>query len=275
MQLGRRTFAWGTRTFVMGIVNVTPDSFSDGGHFFDPKAAVAHGVRLVAEGAELLDVGGESTRPGAAEVTAAEELQRVLPVLEGLARACPGVPVSIDTSRPQVAEAAIGAGAVLVNDVTGLRDPDMAALVRKTGVAACVMHMRGTPKTMRAEAVYGDVVAQVIEELRASVERSGVDRSRLLIDPGIGFAKTLEHNVALLKRLHELRVLGLPVLLGTSRKAFLGTLSGVETAAERVNASIASVAIAAAAGSVDVVRVHDVAATKQALGLADALRTAR
>ncbi len=274
MQVGDRTFTWGTRTFVMGIVNVTPDSFSDGGRFFDPAAAIAHGVRLAGEGADLLDIGGESTRPGAAEVSVTDELARVIPVVKALAAACPGVPLSIDTSKALVAEAAIAAGAAMVNDVTGLRDPAMAALVRKTGVAACVMHMKGTPRSMQAEAVYVDVVAQVIEALRDAVERSGVDRTRLVVDPGIGFAKTLEHNLALLARLPELRVLGLPVLLGTSRKAFLGTLSGVTTAADRLNASVASVAIAAAMGGVDLVRVHDVAATRQALSVADAIRAA-
>lgn len=273
MLLGSRELVFGQRTFVMGIVNVTPDSFSDGGHFIEPAAAIAHGAELVAQGADVLDVGGESTRPGAPEVSVADELARVLPVIAGLIRGCPGVPISIDTSKVDVARHAIDAGAVLVNDVTGLRDPAMAQLVAKTGVAACVMHMRGTPRTMQAAAQYSDVVAEVIEGLREAVEQSGVAPNRLLIDPGIGFAKTLEHNLALLRNLSALRVLGLPVLLGTSRKSFLGTLSGVKTAAERVPASIATVAIAAAAGSVDIVRVHDVAATRQALAVADAIRS--
>jgi dihydropteroate synthase len=274
MKLGSRTFEWGSRTFVMGVVNVTPDSFSDGGRFFDVPAAIAHGVELVSQGADILDVGGESTRPGAAEVSVADELARVMPVIEGLILACPGVPISIDTSKAMVAERAIGSGAALVNDVTGLRDPVMAAVVAKTGVAACVMHMRGTPRTMQQQTSYGDVVAEVIAGLREAVEQSGVERSRLMVDPGIGFAKDLAQNVTLLRRLGELRVLGLPVLLGTSRKAFLGALSGVKTPAERVNASLASVAVAAANGSVDVVRVHDVLATKQALAVADAIRLA-
>ena len=258
----------------MGIVNVTPDSFSDGGQFIDPGAAVAHGIELVSQGADVLDVGGESTRPGAPPVSETDEVARVLPVIAALIRACPGVPVSIDTMKPGVAERAIDAGASMVNDVTGLRDPAMAALVSKTGVAACVMHMRGTPRTMQQQTEYVDVVAEVSEGLRLAVERSGVDRSRLLVDPGIGFAKTLEQNLTLLSRLRELRVLDLPVLLGTSRKAFLGTLRGVQTPADRVHASVASVAIAAAQGVVDMVRVHDVRPTREALALADAVRAA-
>lgn len=272
MQLGSLQLTFGTRTYVMGVVNVTPDSFSDGGRFAEPQVAIAHGVELVAQGADVLDVGGESTRPGAAEVTEADELARVLPVISGLIRTCPGVPISIDTSKVEVARRAIDAGAVLVNDVTGLRDPAMAQLVAQTKVSACVMHMRGSPRTMQQAPQYADVVTEVIAELREAVERSGVDRSQLLIDPGIGFGKTLAHNLTLLKHLFALRVLGLPVLLGTSRKSFLGALSGVKAPAERVAASVASVAIAAAVGAVDIVRVHDVAATRQALAVADAFR---
>ena len=267
-------FAWGERTFVMGVVNVTPDSFSDGGAFSDASGAIDHALALIDQGADLLDIGGESTRPGAAEVSASEELDRVLPVLEALRRAAPQVPLSIDTMKASVAKEAIAAGAVLVNDVTGLRDPAMASLVRSTEVSACLMHSRGTPQTMQGLVSYVDVVAEVMAFLRAAIETSGVDRAKLLIDPGIGFAKTLDHNLSLLKHLSAFRSLGCPILLGTSRKGFLGTLSGVKNAKERLIPSIASIAHAAAQGSVDVVRVHDVAATKQALSVADAIRHA-
>jgi len=273
MQLGAHQLVLGSRTLVMGILNVTPDSFSDGGLFLDPAKAIDRGLELVAQGADLLDVGGESTRPGAPEVRAEDELARVLPVIAGLVRQCPGVPISIDTTKVAVAQGALEAGAVLVNDVSGLRDPAMAQLVARTGAGACVMHMRGTPKTMQQHAQYADVVAEVIAELHLTIERAGVDRAKLFIDPGIGFAKKLEHNLTLLKNLSALRALGLPIVLGTSRKSFLGTLSGVTDPAQRVAASVASVAIAAVAGAVDVARVHDVAATRQALAVADAIRS--
>ena len=275
MKIGSREFTWGERTFVMGIVNVTPDSFSDGGAFTDARGAVDHALALIDQGADLIDIGGESTRPGAAEVTEREELARVLPVFEALRKAAPLFPLSIDTMKAGVAKAAIEAGAVLVNDVTGLRDPAMAALVRSTGVAGCVMHMRGTPKTMEGLARYDDIVAEVMAELRVAIDGSGVDRARLLVDPGIGFAKTLEHNLSLLKHGAALRALGCPIVLGTSRKGFLGALSGVKNANERLIPSIASIASAAALGGADIVRVHDVAATKQALSVADAIRRAQ
>ncbi len=274
MRIGTTDFAWGSRTFVMGVVNVTPDSFSDGGQFAAADAAIAHGESLVGQGADLLDVGGESTRPGAAPVSSDEEAARVVPVVAALAKRCPGTPISVDTSNPEVAQRAIDAGAVFVNDVTGLRDPAMRELVVRTGVAACVMHMQGTPRTMQAAPQYTDVVNDVVSALLALVDQSGVPRDRLVVDPGIGFGKTLEHNVALLANLKALRVLGLPVLLGTSRKAFLGALSGVTKAAERVVPSVASVAAATVLGGVDLVRVHDVAATRQALAVADAIRLA-
>jgi dihydropteroate synthase len=274
LTLGERRFDW-QRTHVMGVVNVTPDSFSDGGH---ADTAVERAQAMVAAGADLLDVGGESTRPGAAPVDLETELTRTLPVLAALQRACPGVPLSIDTSKPQMAERAVAAGAVLINDVTGLRDPAMLEVVRSTGVAACAMHMQGTPRTMQVDPTYGDVMETVLDELEATlrrVEAAGVPRSHVLVDPGIGFGKTLAHNLFLLRRAADLRLLGAPVLIGTSRKGFLGALTGKKVPAERATASAASVAVAAVLRGVDVVRVHDVAETRDALAVADAVARAR
>ncbi|MBL9037887.1 MAG: dihydropteroate synthase [Archangium sp.] len=275
LRLGSAVFEWGRRTFVMGVVNVTPDSFSDGGRSLDPRAAVEHGKRLVDDGADLLDVGGESTRPGAEPVSVDEECARVLPVLEGLARACPGVPLSIDTSKPEVARRALEAGAALVNDVTALSAPAMREVVASAGAAACLMHMQGTPLTMQQAPSYDDVVVEVREALRGAIARSGVPPERLLVDPGIGFGKSLEHNLSLLKHLGALRQLGVPILLGTSRKGFLGKLTGHAAPGDRVLASAVSVAIAAALHGVDMVRVHDVAETREALSVAQAIRGAR
>lgn len=256
----------------MGVINVTPDSFSDGGTFLDRDAAIAHGLRLAFEGAALLDVGGESTRPGAAPVPAHEELDRVVPVIEGLRAREPGVRISIDTSKAAVAAAALDAGADYVNDVTALRgDPDMAALVAERGVDVCLMHMRGTPRTMQAEAHYDDVVTDVKAFLAERIEAAvaaGIARERIEVDPGIGFAKTLEHNLELLRRLRELTELGRPIVLGTSRKTFLGQITGRETA-ERVHATLATVVMGYERGA-EVFRVHDVAPARDALAVAAA-----
>src|SRR5688500_18508416 len=219
---------------LMGIVNVTPDSFSDAGLFLDPDAAIEHGLRLADEGADILDVGGESTRPGAEPVPEHEELDRVIPVIEGIRAANETVRISIDTSKAAVAAAALDAGAAYVNDVTALRgDPDMAPLVAERGVDVCLMHMLGTPRTMQAEARYDDVVADVKAFLAERIEAAtaeGIARERIEIDPGIGFAKTIDHNLELLHRLRELTELGRPLVLGTSRKSFLGKITGRETA---------------------------------------------
>jgi len=257
---------------IMGVVNVTPDSFSDGGAFLDPDAAVAHALRLAFEGADLLDVGGESTRPGAAPVTEAEEIRRVLPVIAGIRAREPRVRISIDTSKAAVAAAALDAGADYVNDVTALRgDPGMAELVAARRVDVCLMHMLGTPRTMQAEARYGDVVADVVAFLAEQVEAAvaaGIARERIDVDPGIGFAKTLEHNLELLRRLDELAVLGRPVVLGTSRKSFLGRITGRETA-ERVPATLATLVMGFERGATTF-RVHDVAPARDALAVAAA-----
>jgi dihydropteroate synthase len=257
---------------IMGVVNVTPDSFSDGGAFLDRDAAVRHGLRLAFEGADLLDIGGESTRPGADPVPAAEELDRVIPVIEGIRAENEAVRISIDTAKAVVARAALDAGADYVNDVTALRgDPDMAALVAERDVDVCLMHMRGTPRTMQAAARYDDVVGEVLgflgERIEAAVA-SGIDRERIEIDPGIGFAKELEHNLELLRRLNELTVLGRPVVLGTSRKSFLGRITGRETA-ERMPATLATVVMGYERGAA-VFRVHDVAPARDALAVAAA-----
>jgi dihydropteroate synthase len=255
---------------VMGVVNVTPDSFSDGGEWLDPDAAIAHGRVLVAQGAAILDIGGESTRPGAEPVTAVEELRRVLPVLEGLAGA--GARLSIDTSKAAVAAAALDAGATFVNDVTALRgDPAMAALVAERGCGVCLMHMLGEPRTMQRDPRYDDVVDDVKAFLAQRLElavAAGIAEERVWLDPGIGFGKTVDHNLELLARLDELVALGRPVVVGTSRKSFLGVITG-RAAGERVPATIATNVLALARGA-RVFRVHDVAQARDALLVAAA-----
>ncbi len=260
---------------LMGVVNVTPDSFSDGGLFLDPGAAVAHGWRLVEEGAEILDVGGESTRPGAHPVGVEEELRRVLPVVEGLAAMASGAVISIDTAKSSVARAALDAGATLVNDVTALRgDPAMAGVVAQSGAECCLMHMLGEPRTMQREPRYGDVVDDVkafLEQRLAFAVGEGIAEERVLLDPGIGFGKTLEHNLELLRRLDELAALGRPLVVGTSRKSFLGRIlagAGAEgepvDVADRLPGTIATCVLAYERGA-NVLRVHDVAPVRAAL----------
>jgi dihydropteroate synthase len=255
---------------VMGVVNVTPDSFSDGGAWLDPQAAIAHGRALAAQGAAILDVGGESTRPGAAPVGEAEELRRVLPVIAGLAGA--GARLSIDTSKAAVAAAALDAGATIVNDVTALRgDPAMAALVAERGCAVCLMHMLGEPRTMQRDPRYADVVDDVRAFLLARLEHAiahGIDERRVWLDPGIGFGKTIDHNLELLSRLDEIVALGRPVVVGTSRKSFLGAITG-RAAGDRVAATIATNVLALARGA-SIFRVHDVAEAHDALAVAAA-----
>ncbi|MHA6615749.1 dihydropteroate synthase [Pseudonocardia sp. DLS-67] len=265
------------RCSVMGVVNVTPDSFSDGGWYATTEAAVAHGVALRAAGADCVDVGGESTRPGAGRVDAETELRRVLPVVTELTAA--GVSVSVDTTRARVAAAAVAAGAVIVNDVTGGRaDPGMAAVVAETGVSWVLTHARGASRDMYATAVYDDVVRDVAAELRARVDdavAAGVDPGRLILDPGIGFAKRAEHSWTLLAHLDALVALGYPVLVGASRKSFLAdVLPEGRTAADRDAATVATTVIAALAGAWGV-RVHDAAGSADAVRVVAALRDAR
>jgi dihydropteroate synthase len=257
---------------LMGIVNVTPDSFSDGGLFLDADAAIAHGRELIAEGADVVDIGGESTRPGAEAVSAEEELRRVTPVVEALAGDS-GAPVSIDTSKLAVAEAALDAGAAMVNDVTALRaEPELAELCADRGCGLCLMHMLGDPRTMQENPTYEDVVDDVRAFLSERIEfatAAGVDEERIWVDPGIGFGKTVEHNLELLRRLGELRDLGRPLLVGTSRKSFLGKLTGAEPE-ERLGGTIASNVIAFANGA-EMLRVHDVGPLQEALTVAEAI----
>ncbi len=276
--LGAHTFP-PERTLVVGVLNVTPDSFSDGGRWLDPAAALARAEEMLGEGADLLDVGSVSTRPGAAAVDGAEELRRVLPVLDGLAAR--GAPVSIDTSTPEVAEAACARGAVLVNDVTGLRrSPALAEIAARAGAGICVMHMRGAPPTMQEDVHYDDLVGEVMAVLAAGVARAreaGVPAASIIVDPGIGFGKSGAQNLVLLRRLGELRTLGQPVLVGTSRKSFLGALAadgGVPAPADdRLAGSLATATAAVLAGA-RLVRAHDVRATVRAVRVAEALRTA-
>lgn len=268
-RIGPQTFAWGERTFVMGILNVTPDSFSGdgllGGH--DPvAAAVEQARRMVDEGADMLDIGGESTRPGHAPVDAAEEIGRVVPVVAAVADAVPGVPLSIDTTKVVVAEAALAAGAHLLNDVWGTGpDAGMAGLAASAGVPLLVMHNR-------AEARYDDVVREVVDDLATAIERAeraGVPAADLLVDPGIGFGKTADHNVTLLRHLGALRALGRPILLGTSRKSTIGRILDLPPE-DRLEGTLATTALGIAAG-VDVVRVHDVRANVRVARVSDAI----
>lgn len=260
------------RPQIMGILNVTPDSFSDGGRFLDPDAALAQAQAMVAQGAALLDIGGESTRPGAAEVPVAEEIARTEPVIAALRGA--GVPLSIDTRKAAVAQAALAAGAGIVNDVSALTfDAALAGVVAAAAVPLVLMHARGTPATMQDDPVYEDVLLDVYDWLEARIavaEAAGIARARIVVDPGIGFGKTAAHNLALIRGLSLFHGLGCPVLLGASRKRFIGTISGEERADRRVAGSLA-VALAGAAQGAQLLRVHDVAETRAALALARAI----
>jgi dihydropteroate synthase len=253
----------------MGVLNVTPDSFSDGGRFLASDAAVAHARRLVEEGADLIDVGGESTRPGADPVSEELELERVMPVIDALGAS---VPLSIDTSKAAVARAALAAGASFVNDVTALRgDPGMAAAVAGSGADVCLVHMQGEPRTMQDDPRYGDVVADVrvfLEERLAAAIAAGIPAERVWLDPGIGFGKTSEHNLELIRRLDEIVAIGPPVVIGASRKRFLGRLTG-RPETERAAATVAVNVLALERGAA-MFRVHDVAATRDALTVAGA-----
>jgi dihydropteroate synthase len=250
----------------MGVVNVTPDSFSDGGMFAGSAEAIAHGRRLIDEGADILDIGGESTRPGSAPVPLAEERQRVLPVIEGLSAR--GVPVSVDTRKPELMRDALAAGASMVNDISALGAAGALEAVADSDAAVCLMHMRGEPRTMQADPSYGDVVRDVREYLRgrvAAARTSGIALERIVVDPGFGFGKTLEHNLALLRGLPALAELGAAVMAGLSRKTMLGRLTGREVG-DRIHASVAA-ALAAVGKGANIVRVHDVAATRDALAV--------
>jgi dihydropteroate synthase len=277
IRCGSIEMAFGERVWVMGILNVTPDSFSDGGKNFEAHAAIEAGLRLAADGADIIDIGGESTRPGAEPVPQQEELRRVLPVIEGILRHR-RIPISVDTMKAGVAEAAVAAGAAMINDVSALRfDPRMGEVAARAGVPLVLMHMRGEPRTMQqGEIVYRDVVAEVAEFLAGAIERAaacGVSRQNIIIDPGIGFGKTVEHNLELIDRLGELRALGRPVLVGPSRKSFIGKILDLPPG-ERLWGTAAAVAAAVLRGA-DIVRVHDAREMSEAARVALAVRRRR
>jgi dihydropteroate synthase len=263
----------GSRTHVMGILNVTPDSFSDGGRYADTDKALAHARAMVAAGADIIDIGGESTRPGAPLVPEEEELARVIPVIKRLAAEIP-VPVSIDTYKAAVAKKALEAGASIVNDVSGLRfSPDIARVAADHNAAVIIMHIKGTPHDMQQNPVYKDVVTEVIAYLDQGIEialRDGVNREKILIDPGIGFGKTADHNLTLLNRLDEFRCLGRPMVLGTSRKKFIGSILNIPVPEQRVDGTAATVALGIERGA-HIVRVHDVARMTQVARMTDAI----
>lgn len=270
LRCGDRELLLGERTLVMGIMNITPDSFSGDGLGDDVAAALEQAHRFVAEGADILDVGGESTRPGSEGVSVEEELERTLPVVEGIAQEL-GCVVSIDTTKPEVARLAVAAGASMINDVYGLRADGMIEVLAETGVPAVIMHMRGEPRTMQEQPHYDDVIADIYGFLAERVEAAvagGVERSQLLVDPGIGFGKTVNHNLEILRRLRELRSLGLGVLIGTSRKSTIGKVLDLP-AEERIFGTAATCAVAIANGA-DVIRVHDVGEMKQVAQMTDA-----
>ncbi|MBA4191708.1 MAG: dihydropteroate synthase [Planctomycetaceae bacterium] len=271
-----RVIEFGPRPLVMGIVNVTPDSFSDGGHFTETTNAVAHGLKLIAAGADILDVGGESTRPGAEPVPLEEELRRVVPVVAELARRTAAT-ISVDTMKPEVAQRCLEAGAAIINDVAGFRDPELVRVAAEHRAGVIVMHMQGTPQTMQVNPQYGDVVREVVEffeERLRGLAKSGIPLEAVCLDPGIGFGKTLEHNLELLANLGEFARFGRPLCLGVSRKGFIGKLCGREKN-ERMAGSLAVSSFAAAKNEAHLLRVHDVAATRDAAVLLEAINRSR
>lgn len=275
--LADRILTISRRPLILGIVNVTPDSFSDGGRLASPEDAVAHGVELVRQGADILDIGGESTRPGSLPVTQDEELRRVLPVVRGLARQV-SVPLSVDTSKAEVARQCLDAGAHIINDVTALAgDPAMPDVARDSQAGVILMHMQGTPATMQLDPQYEDVVSDVIRFFQSRLHdlfTRGIAADRIALDPGIGFGKTQQHNLTLLARLAELRNLGRPVCLGVSRKGFIGRLTG-QPVDQRLVGSVAALAASVLEGAAHIVRVHDVQATRDAVAIWAAVAEAR
>ncbi len=271
----KKTYTLGKRTLLMGVLNVTPDSFSDGGLYFDKERAVAHGLRMVEEGADFIDIGGESTRPGSKPIGAEEELRRVIPVIESLAKEG-NVPISIDTYKSTVAERAIDAGAEIINDISGLHsDPGLGQVAAKEDVPIILMHIRGTPETMQKDVHYDSLFSEILQYLKESIQRAesaGIDPQQIIIDPGIGFGKNLEDNLLIIKNLSEFRILGKPILLGTSRKSFIGKILNVE-ANERLEGTLSSIAICALHGA-HIIRCHDVLQAKKAIAVADAIRLA-
>jgi dihydropteroate synthase len=274
---GGKSLDLGSRTHIMGILNVTPDSFSDGGLYADTGKALAHAREMAAAGADIIDIGGESTRPGAQPLSEDEELRRIVPIIERLAAEL-SIPISVDTYKSNVAKKALGAGASIVNDISGLRfSPDMAQLAADHGAAVIIMHIKGTPRDMQQNPVYADVVGEVrsyLEEGIGIAVKAGVDREKILIDPGIGFGKTLSHNLTILKRLDELRGLGRPIVLGTSRKKFIGSILDIPVPEQRVDGTSATVTLGIERGA-SIVRVHDVARMGQVARMTDAILKTR
>lgn len=272
VKIGKKTLDFGRRTYIMGALNVTPDSFSDGGKFFKVDDAVAQAKKMLAEGADIIDIGGESTRPGASPVSVEEEKRRILPVIEKLAKETDAL-ISIDTQKSEVAEATLKLGAHLVNDISALHhDKNMAKVCAEFNVPVVLMHMQGTPQTMQQNPVYQDLIPELISYLTESIElakKAGISEGRVIVDPGIGFGKTVEHNLEILKRLRELKVLGRPILIGTSRKSLMGGVLGLPVE-ERLEGTSATVAVSIANGA-DIVRVHDVKEMSRVAKMADAI----
>ena len=271
----KRTLILGKRTLLMGVLNVTPDSFSDDGFFFDKKKAIAHGLRMVEEGADIIDIGGESTRPGSKPLELEEELRRVIPVIESLAKEV-DVPISIDTYKSTVAQRAIEAGAEIINDISGLHfDPGLAQVAAKEDAPLVLMHIRGTPETMQKDVHYDSLFSEILQYLKDSIQRAesaGLDPRQIIIDPGIGFGKTVEDNLLIIKNLYEFRILGKPILLGTSRKTFIGKILNTEVG-DRLEGTLSSIAIGVLNGA-HIIRSHDVLQAKKAIAVADAIRLA-
>lgn len=265
------------RTHIMGVLNVTPDSFSDGGRYFDESSAIAHALRMTREGADILDIGGESSRPGAEPLPLKEELKRTIPVITRIAKEI-SIPISIDTYKAEVAQKALDAGASIVNDISGLRfDPEMARIVARYEVPVVIMHMKGTPRDMQKNPVYDDLIQEILDYLRKGIrtaEESGIAEERIIIDPGIGFGKTFAHNLQIIHKLHEFTRLGKPVLIGPSRKAFIGKILGDVPPDKRLEGTAAAVAISVMNGA-SLVRVHDVREMARVVKVADAIRRMR
>ena len=271
----KKTFKLGKQTLLMGVLNVTPDSFWDGGLYLDKEKAIAHGLRMVEEGADLIDIGGESTRPGSKPLGLEEELRRVIPVIESLSKEA-DVPISIDTYKSTVAQKAIEAGAEMINDISGLHyDPDLAQVAVKEDVPVILMHIRGTPETMQKDVHYESLFSEIIQYLRESIqtaESAGLDPGQIIVDPGIGFGKNVEDNLVIIKNLQEFRILGKPILLGTSRKTFIGKILNTEVT-ERLEGTLSSIAIGVLNGA-HIIRCHDVLQAKRAITVVDAIRSA-
>jgi len=271
----KRTLTLGKRTLLMGVLNVTPDSFSDGGLFYDKEKAISHGVKMVQEGADIIDIGGESTRPGSKPLELEEELRRVIPVIKSIAAEV-DVPISIDTNKSLVAQKAIEAGAEIINDISGLKfDPSLAEVASREDVPLVLMHIRGTPETMQKNVHYDSLFSEILEYLNDSIHRAesaGVDPRQIIIDPGIGFGKTVEDNLFIIRNLFEFRVLGKPILLGTSRKNFIGKILNAGVG-ERLEGTLSSIAVGVLNGA-HIIRSHDVPQAKKTIAVADAIRLA-